>query len=56
MCRCGHPDHQHGQVTFPAHREPCDMCVRCDRRRQTGKGCCLTPKPCLCIDFQEDAA
>ncbi len=56
MCQCGHPDHKHSKVLYPARRYPCDMCVQCGRRKFWGSVCCLNPQPCPCRDFQRGAA
>lgn len=50
-CVCGHQPWLHGQVTYPAHRRPCDVCINCG---QTKRNCCLTPKPCVCADFRAE--
>jgi len=48
---CSHQPYQHGWVTYPRHRQPCNVCVICG---STSRDCCLTPKRCQCNNYQAD--
>lgn len=53
ICVCGHPDHVHGVVTFPARRRPCGICVNCDRTKSPGRQCCQDETLCGCTDMRD---
>lgn len=51
-CQCGHQSYRHYNVTYPKHRQPCDVCLTCGRTKPgPGKDCCLNPRRCPCRDF-----